>query len=210
VQKPMEKLRGWLSRHGSQLATVGLAVVLVSLAGFSLWAALRTNTAAQQADRDSQEQQVWQTTRLELARVEAGRRSYMQQQRPQARADITRATVALRTSLRLIQQHADPDDAAFAQQVQISHQRYQQATGRLLAAVATRDAARARALEAREVQPAHAALADQLAEGAEDEQDQVAESLVALRQLGERLVVAAPVVFTPWGGAARRLLVAAA
>jgi diguanylate cyclase len=196
VQKPMGKLRGWLSRHGSQLATVGLAVVLVSLAGFSLWAALRTNTAAQQADRDSQEQQVWQTTRLELARVEAGRRSYMQQQRPQARADITRATVALRTSLRLIQQHADPDDAAFAQQVQISHQRYQQATGRLLAAVATRDAARARALEAREVQPAHAALADQLAEGAEDEQDQVAESLVALRQLGERLVVAAPVVFT--------------
>ena len=196
MQKPIEKLRSWPSHHGSRLATMGLAVVLVALAGFSLWAALETNSAAQQADRDSDEQRVWQTTRLKLANAEAGRRSYLQQRRPQSRADLTRAAVALRISLRRIQQHADPDDAAFAQQVQTSHERYQQATGRLLAAVAAGDTVRARALEAREVEPAHAALADQLAEGADDEQAQVAESLAALRQLGETLVVAAPVVFT--------------
>jgi diguanylate cyclase (GGDEF)-like protein len=196
VQKPIEKLRSWPSHHGSRLATMGLAVVLVALAGFSLWAALETNSGAQQADRDSDEQRVWQTTRLELANAEGGRRSYLQHQRPQSRADLTRAAVALRISLRRIQQHADPDDAAFAQQVQTSHERYQQATGRLLAAVAAGDIVRARALEAREVEPAHAALADQLAEGADDEQAQVAESLAALRQLGETLVVAAPVVFT--------------
>jgi diguanylate cyclase len=46
------------------------------------------------------------------------------------------------------------------------------------------------------VEPSFAVLADRLAEGALDEQDQVAARLAALRRLGETLVVAAPVVFT--------------
>jgi diguanylate cyclase (GGDEF)-like protein len=189
-------MRRWSSRHGSRLATIGLAVVLVLLAGFSLWAALSTSAAARQVDRDSEEQRVWQTARLEVATVEAARHSYMLRRRPQSRADIMRATRALRFSLRFIQQHADPDDAAFAQQVEISHERYQKATGRLLAAVAADDGAQLRAIDAREVEPALSALADQLAEGAQDEQEQVAASLAALRGLGETLVVATPVAFT--------------
>jgi diguanylate cyclase len=189
-------MRWWSSRHGSRLATVGLAVVLILLAGFSLWAALRINAAARQVDRDSAEQREWQTARQELATGEAALHAHVVQPRPEYRAEIMRAAVALRIALNFLERHGDPDDVGDARQAGFDHQRYQAATGRLLAAVAAGDAARARAIDAREVEPSFAVLADRLAEGALDEQDQVAARLAALRRLGETLVVAAPVVFT--------------
>jgi GGDEF domain-containing protein len=188
-------MRWWSSRHGSRLATVGLAVVLILLAGFSLWAALRINAAVRQVDRDSAEQREWQTARLELATGEAALHAFVVQARPEYRAEIMRAAVALRIALNFLERHADPEDVGDARQAGVDHQRYQAATGRLLAAVAAGDAARARAIDAREVQPSFALLADRLAEGAL-EQDQVTTRLAALRRLGETLVVAAPLVFT--------------
>ena len=68
-----------LVRHRSRLATVGLAVVLVLLAGFSLWASTQTRAAARHVDRDSAEQQGWQTARLELAEAQAAQHSYVRQ-----------------------------------------------------------------------------------------------------------------------------------
>jgi diguanylate cyclase (GGDEF)-like protein len=187
----MPRLSG---RGGSLLAIIGLAMVLVLLAGFSMWAAARTRSAARQVDRDITEQRAWLTARLELANAEAGRRGYLQQ-RPRYQADITRAAVALRTSLEFLQQHGDPDEAAFARQVASSHQQYQEATARLLAAVAAGDAAQVRAINAREVAAAFATLAFQLAEGAQDEQEQMEAGLAAQRQLGETLMVATPIAF---------------
>jgi diguanylate cyclase (GGDEF)-like protein len=187
-------MRWWSSRHGSRLATVGLAVVLILLAGFSLWAALRINAAARQVDRDSAEQRAWQTARLELATGEAALHAHVVQPRPEYRAEIMRAAVALRIALNFLERHADPHDVGDARRAGVDHQRYRAATGRLLAAVAAGDVARARAIDAREVEPSFAALADRLAEGAL-EQDQVVARLAALRRLGETLVVVAPVVF---------------
>jgi hypothetical protein len=60
----MQRWSGW---HRSRLATIGLAAILILLAGFSLWSALSTNSAARQVDRDSAAQRLWQTARLELA-----------------------------------------------------------------------------------------------------------------------------------------------
>jgi len=64
-------MQEWSGRHRSRVATTGLAVILVLLAGFSLWSALSTNSAARQVDRDSAEQRLWQAARLGLARAEA-------------------------------------------------------------------------------------------------------------------------------------------
>jgi hypothetical protein len=73
-----------------RLATIGLTAVLVLLAGFSLWAAVRTNAAARQVDRDSAEQDVWQNARVALANVEAARHGYVEHRRTEARADVAR------------------------------------------------------------------------------------------------------------------------
>jgi hypothetical protein len=147
----------------NQLATIGLAAVLVLLAGFSLWAAVRTNAAARQVDRDSAEQEVWQNARAELAKAESAAHAYVEHQWPGARAELSRATQGLRDGLQFIEQHADPDDVEFAQQVRTGLARYLEATRWLLAAAAAGDTARVHALEAREVEPALAELADQLA-----------------------------------------------
>ena len=196
MRSPAGALRRWSDRHQSQLATIGLAAVLVLLAGFSLWAAVRTNAAARQVERDSAEQDVWQDARAELAKAEAATHGYVEHQRPGARADLSRATQALGGGLQFIEQHADPDDVEFAQQVGTGLARYLEATRRLLVVAAAGDTARVRLLDARELEPAFAALTEQLDEGAQDEQDQLATSVAAQRGLGRTLVVVVPVVFT--------------
>lgn len=186
MRNPARAMGRWSSRHGSRLATVGLALVLVSLTSFSLWAAFRTDAAAREGDRDGAEQEAWQTARLQLAAENTAQRAYMQRSRAASRAASMRAAVTLRISLGFIQRHASPADAAVARQAGVEHERYLAATGRLLAAVAAGDAARARAVEAREVDPAFEAVADRLAGGAQDEREQVAASLAELRRLGRR------------------------
>jgi diguanylate cyclase len=196
VRNPAGASRRWSGRHRSRLATIGLAAVLVVLAGFSLWAAVRTNAAARQVERDSAEQDVWQNARVTLANAESARHGYAEHRRTEARADIANETQALREALQSIMQRAEPDDVTFAQQVGTELEQYQDATVRLLAAVAADDSARVRAIEVREVEPSFVELAEQLDEGAQDEQEQVKASVAAQRQLGRTLVLAVPVVFT--------------
>jgi diguanylate cyclase (GGDEF)-like protein len=157
---------------------------------------VQTNAVARQVERDSAEQDVWQNARAELAKAESAAHTHVEHHWPGARAELSRATQGLGDSLQFIEQHADPDDVEYAQQVRTGVARYLEATRQLLAADAADDTARVRALEAREVEPALAELADQLEEGAQDEQDQVEAGVAAQRRLGRTLVVAIPVVFT--------------
>ena len=192
----MGALLRWPGRHRGRVATIGLAAVLMLLAGFSLWAAVGTNAAARQVDRDSTEQDVWQNARVMLANAEFARHGYVEHQRVEARADVAREMQSLRAALQYVARHADPDDATFARQVGEALVQYQEATARLLAAVAVDDTARVEAIEVREVEPLYVELAEQLDEGAQDEQQQVQASVGAQRQLGRTLVLAVPVVFT--------------
>jgi GGDEF domain-containing protein len=186
----------WSGRHRSRVATAGLALVLVLLAGFSVVAALRTNAAARQVNRDSTEQDVWQNARVELAQAEAARHAYTDHGRRDARDELTQSTQALRDALLYIVQHADPEDVRFAQQVGVDLERYRQATDRSLATVTAGDTTRGRRLEEQVVEPAAEELAEELEDGAQDEQEQAAASVAAQRQLGRTLLVAVPLVFT--------------
>jgi len=196
LRNPLGGVRRWSGRYRSRLATVGLALVLALLAGFSLWGAVRTNAAAVQVNRDSTEQDVWQNARVDLARAEAARHALIDHGRPAARADLLRSTREVQAALGFIVQHADPDDVRFAQHVGVDLERYRQATGRSLAAVAADDPARAHQLEEQAVEPAALELAEGLEDGAQDEREQAAASVAAERQLGGAQLVAVPVVFT--------------
>jgi hypothetical protein len=113
----MGALLRWPGRHRGRVATIGLAAVLMLLAGFSLWAAVGTNAAARQVDRDSTEQDVWQNARVMLANAEFARHGYVEHQRVEARADVAREMQSLRAALQYIVRHADPDEVTFARQV---------------------------------------------------------------------------------------------
>jgi diguanylate cyclase (GGDEF)-like protein len=196
VLNPAGALQRWSGRHRSRLATIGLALVLVLLAGFGLWAALRTNAAAGQVNRDSAEQDVWQNARVELAQAETARHVYADHGRREARDELAQSTQALHDAIGYIVQHADPDDVRFAQQVGTDLERYEQAIDRSLAAVAAGNPSRVHRLEEQAVEPAAAELAEGLEDGAHDEQEQAAASVAAQRQLGRTQLVAVPVVFT--------------
>jgi diguanylate cyclase (GGDEF)-like protein len=196
VRQPAGAPQGWSGRRHSRLATIGLALVLALLAGFSLWAAVRINAATRQVNRDSAEQDVWQDARVRLGRAEAAVHDYADHGRSEARAEVAVASAAVRDSVQYIVDHADPDDVRFARQVGDDLERYQRASDRLLAAVAAGDAGRVRRIEARELEPAIAALTEELDEGAVDEQEQLEASLGDQRRLGQTLLVAVPVVFT--------------
>ena len=192
---PAKRLQRWSGRHRSRLATIGLALVLVLLAGFSLWAAVRTNAAARQVNRDSTEQDVWQNARVELARAEVARHGLMDHGQRDAKDVVVQSTRALHDAVRFIIQHADPDDVRFAQQVSADLERYQQATDRSLAAAAAGNSTGARRIEAQAVEPAAEELAEELADGAQDEQEQTEASAAAQRRLGRTQLVAVPIVF---------------
>ncbi|HKP99913.1 MAG TPA: Tar ligand binding domain-containing protein [Actinomycetes bacterium] len=189
-------LQRWSGRYRSRLATVGLALVLVVLAGFSLWGAVRSNAAARQVNRDTTEQDVWQNARVELAQAEVALHAAAEHGQPGARADLAESTQALRDAIEYIAQHADPDDVRFALQVGTDLERYRQATSQLLAAVAAGRPTRAHRLEVQVVEPAAAELAEGLEDGAQDEQEQAARSVAAQQQLGRAQLQAVPVVFT--------------
>jgi diguanylate cyclase len=156
----------------------------------------RTNAAAGQVNRDSFEQDVWQNARVELARAEAARHGYGDHGRREARDELAQSTRALHDAIGYVVQHADPDDVKFAQQVGTELERYQRAADRSLAAVAAGDPTRARRIEAQEVEPVAAELAEELEDGAQDEQEQAAASVAAQRQLGRTQLVAVPIVST--------------
>jgi diguanylate cyclase len=156
----------------------------------------RRASGARQVDRDSTEQDVWQNARVTLANAEFARHGYVEHQRVEARADVAREMQALREALQYIVRPADADEITFSRQVGEELAQYQEATARLLAAVAVDDTARVEAIEVREVEPLYVELAEQLDEGAQDEQEQVQASVGAQRQLGRTLVLAVPVVFT--------------
>ena len=96
---------------------MGLDFVLVLLAGFSLWAALRTNAAAGQVNRDSTEQDVRQNARVELDRAEAARHVFAEHGRLDARDELAQSFQAMQDAIGYIVQHAGPDDVRSAQQV---------------------------------------------------------------------------------------------
>ena len=90
MRNAMGARQRWSGRHRGRVATIGLAAVLMLLAGFSLWAAVRTNAAARQVDHDSTEQDVWQNARVTLANAEFARHGYVEHQRVEARDDAAR------------------------------------------------------------------------------------------------------------------------
>ena len=59
------------------------------------------------------------------------------------------------------------------------------------------------------MEPVAEELAEQLEDGAQDEQEPAAGNVAAQRRLGRTQLVAIPIVFTPWPGAAGRSLGAA-
>ncbi|GAC1341327.1 MAG: hypothetical protein NVSMB29_11630 [Candidatus Dormibacteria bacterium] len=130
-------------RAGSRVATVGLALVLFALAGFSLWTAHTTQDAASQVASATALRDAYQKARVGVAEEVALRNSYQLHPAPEVRADYDQAAARLVDALLAVQRHGGSDDQTLVTGILGEHNAYTQQSAELFRAVDSGDPARA-------------------------------------------------------------------
>jgi diguanylate cyclase len=182
------------SRAATRLATVGLALVLVSLAGFGLWAARSTSRATRQVVFVAGLYDAFEQARFALAAEESLERRYHLDPGPQARVELERAARSLREALAYVGQRGDAHDRSAIAVIGAQHDRYRDAVRQELAAVDAGQPGRAEALD-RTSEPLFAAMEREVEQAAEREGEEALGALADLEMLARRVEVATPVVF---------------
>ena len=178
----------------TRLATAGLAVVIVMLTGFALWAAYSTNQAARQADRLSTLSDAYQRARFAVAAEESLERKYRLEPGPGVRAKFRQAAASLLVTLDVVRQHGDDTDGALVGRVRADHARFLRATERLFAAVDAHDRRRVLAIDG-QTEPVFDAIETGVNKAADARHAQALTGLRALRRQERFVVVATPVGF---------------
>jgi diguanylate cyclase (GGDEF)-like protein len=179
----------------TRLATAGLAVALVLLTGFGLWAAYSTNRAAGQADRLSRLSDGYQQARFAVAAEESLERKYRLEPGPEVRAKFEQAAASLLAALKIVRQRGDQEDQALAAQVEADHGRFLDATERLFAAVDAGDIKRVLAIDGGETEPVFDAIEARVNAAADARHEAALAGLRALRRTEATVLVATPVAF---------------
>jgi hypothetical protein len=182
-------------RAATRLATAGLALVLVSLTGFALWASLSTSRATRHVLYVAGLYGALEQARFALVSEESLERSYRLDPDPQTRAELDRAARSLREALTFVDLHGDSNARKHIALARAQHDHYQDGVRQELAAIDAGQPERAEALD-RAGEPLFATMARELDQAATSEG---AEALGALTDLDRRagtVAVATPIAFT--------------
>jgi diguanylate cyclase len=134
-------------RLAGRLALGGLALVLVCMAGFSVWSVVRTRDATRQAANATKQSSLFDRARFAVANEEALERGYQIAPDPEVRRQFTVTAAGLVSLLHQIRAAGTPADRAVANNVLVEHARYLVLAHQLFAQVDAGDAARTTALE---------------------------------------------------------------
>jgi diguanylate cyclase (GGDEF)-like protein len=122
-------------RVAGRLALGGLALVLVSLAGVSVWGAGQTRRATGQAARAARQSSLFDRARFAVASEEALERGYQIAPDPKLRVDFAATAAGLASLLHQIQTTGSSSDRAIAESVLVEHARYLVLARQLFASV---------------------------------------------------------------------------
>jgi diguanylate cyclase (GGDEF)-like protein len=129
------------------VALGGLALVLVSMAGFSVWSTIRTGDATKQAANATKQSSLFDRARFAVATEEALERGYQIAPDPQLRDQFDSTATGLVSLLHRIRAAGTPSERAVANKVLAEHARYLGLAHQLFAQVDAGDAARTIALD---------------------------------------------------------------
>jgi signal transduction histidine kinase len=183
------------SRIVGQIASSGLALVLLCLTGFAIWAALTTNQAARAAKHASELSDHYQQARYAVGAEESLERKYRLEPGPEIRAKHQAAGADLLAAFRSIRQSGDASDQALADEVLAAHGRYLDAIGRMFAAVDAADTPRVNAIDGAEVDPVFDLIEAQVNTAADQHHAQALQQLTDLDQIEALVFTATPIVF---------------
>jgi diguanylate cyclase (GGDEF)-like protein len=179
----------------TRLATAGLAVVLVVLTGFALWAAYSTNRAARQADRLSRLSDAYEEARFAVAAEESLERKYRLEPGPDVRAKFQQAAASLLAALEVVRQRGYDADRTVVSQVRADHARFLEATSRLFDAVDAGDTKRVLAIDGGQTEPLFDAIETRVNDAADTRHQQALAGLHALRRAETTVLITTPVAF---------------
>jgi diguanylate cyclase (GGDEF)-like protein len=122
-------------RVAGRLALGGLALVLVLLAGVSVWGVAQTRGATGQVAGAAKESSLFDRARFAVASEEALERGYQLSPEPKVRVEFAATAAALASLLHQIRTTGSSSDRAIAKSVLVEHARYLVLARQLFAAV---------------------------------------------------------------------------
>ena len=182
-------------RTVTQVATAGLAAVLLVLTGFGWWAAYSTNRAARKADHLSRLSDAYQQARFAVAAEESLERKYRLEPGPEVRQRYQQAAAALAAALDVVSERGGRQDRVLEERLGADHARYLDAIGRMFAAVDAGDTTRVLAIDNDQVDPLFSAIEERVNAAADAHHAQALAGLAALRHTETFVVMATPVAF---------------
>jgi signal transduction histidine kinase len=181
--------------RASRAASVGLAAVVLCLAGFSIVAAYTTGTQVERAARAASLADSYQDSIAVLQAHERLKIRFFLDPTAQGATTLEQAGHQIAEAVSQIAVKGGQEDAELASEMLALHDDFLAATERILGAMAAGDTAQARLIDVNLAQPYFAAMQDQLTVAAEKRVAEGQEALSALQTRSRWLLVAAPLVF---------------
>jgi diguanylate cyclase (GGDEF)-like protein len=141
------------TQRTGQIATFGLAGVLIVLSIFALWGEFSTNRAANAAKRSSELSDAFEQARFAVAAEESLNRKYRLQPSPEVLGKHHEAATSLLAAMERARDLGEPADRSLINDVLAIHKGYLLAIDRMFAAVDAGDITRANELDRTEVDP---------------------------------------------------------
>jgi diguanylate cyclase (GGDEF)-like protein len=179
----------------SQVASVGLVLVLLAVSVFAVVESQLTATAAEEAVSASTVSEDYWRAATAVAAEESLERKYRLEPGEAVRVRFDRSAAALVAALGEVQRDGDASDRALVNEVTEQHDRFLEATGRLFAAIDRSDTAEALRIDADETDPVFGVMEAAVLDAAAGTHDRALKALQELQDLKSVTRVLTPVVF---------------
>ena len=179
----------------SRAASLGLAVVVLSLATFSIFAAFTTRTQIERAARADALANRYEDGIAVFQEQERLKLRFVLDPSAESAAELEQAGREMAEAVSQIAATGGEEDAELAREMLALHDDFLAATERLLGAMAAGDTAQARLIDVNLAQPYYAAMRDHLTVAAEKRVAESRAALAALETRSQWVIVAAPLVF---------------
>ena len=179
----------------SQVASVGLVLVLLAVSVFAVVESQLTAAAAEEAVAASTVSEDYWRAATAVAAEESLERKYRLEPGEDVRVRFDQSAAALVAALGEVQRDGDASDRTLVYQVTEQHGRFLEATGRLFAAIDRGDTAAALRIDAEETDPMFGVMETAVLDAAAGKHDRALMALQELQDLKSVTRVLTPVVF---------------
>ena len=181
--------------RASRVASLGLAVVVLSLAAFSIFAAFTTRTQIERAARADALANSYEDGIAVFQTQERLKLQFFLDPSAQSATRLEQAGRVMAEAVEQIAAKGGQEDAELASDLLALHDDFLAATERLLGAMAAGDLEQARLIDENLAQPYFVAMQDRLTAAAQKRVAEGREALAALETRSQWVIIAAPLVF---------------